>query len=117
MVVIDGMSLRMTAEQLGVSEMTVQRRVKRGLNNIAMGLLDDQAEYDATRGIGFGLHRNGSGRGDSLFRALPLAPGSAHDFRPVGHPSPMEDRVQGFKAPRFSIQPFARASLRATPRR
>jgi len=44
MVVIDGMSLRMTAEQLGVSAMTVQRRVKRGLNNIARGLRGDQAD-------------------------------------------------------------------------
>jgi len=33
-----------TAQQLGVSAMTVQRRVKRGLNNIAMGLRDDQAD-------------------------------------------------------------------------
>ena len=32
MVVIDGMSLRKTAQQLGISAMTVQRRVKRGLN-------------------------------------------------------------------------------------
>ena len=31
MVVIDGMSLRQTARLLGVSAMTVQRRVKRGL--------------------------------------------------------------------------------------
>ena len=44
MVVIEGMSLRVTAQQLGVSAMTVQRRVKRGLNNIAMGLRDDQAD-------------------------------------------------------------------------
>ena len=35
MVVIDGMSLRQTPQQLGVSAMTVQRRVKRGLNTIA----------------------------------------------------------------------------------
>ena len=38
MVVIEGMSLRKTALQLGVSAMTVQRRVKRGLRNIANGL-------------------------------------------------------------------------------
>ena len=44
MVVIEGMSLRVTAQQLEVSAMTVQRRVKRGLNNIAMGLRDDQAD-------------------------------------------------------------------------
>ena len=44
MVVIEGMSLRVTAQQLGVSAMTVQRRVKRGLYNIAMGLRDDQAD-------------------------------------------------------------------------
>ena len=31
MVVLDGMSLRQTAQQLDVSAMTVQRRVKRGL--------------------------------------------------------------------------------------
>ena len=35
MVVIDGMSLRQTAQQLEVSAMTVQRRVKRGLNTLA----------------------------------------------------------------------------------
>ena len=35
MVVIDGMSLRQTAQQLDVSAMTVQRRVKRGLNTLA----------------------------------------------------------------------------------
>ena len=35
MVVIDGMSLRRTAQQLDVSAMTVQRRVKRGLNTLA----------------------------------------------------------------------------------
>ena len=34
MVVLDGMSLRQTAQQLDVSAMTVQRRVKRGLNNL-----------------------------------------------------------------------------------
>ena len=42
MVVIDGMSLRTTAQQLGVSAMTVQRRVKRGLNSIAIGLRESQ---------------------------------------------------------------------------
>ena len=42
MVVIDGMSLRKTARQLGISAMTVQRRVKRGLNSITTGLSDDQ---------------------------------------------------------------------------
>ena len=35
MVVLDGMSLRQTAQQLDVSAMTVQRRVKRGLNTLA----------------------------------------------------------------------------------
>ena len=35
MVVIDGMSLRQTAQRLDVSAMTVQRRVKRGLNTLA----------------------------------------------------------------------------------
>ena len=35
MVVLDGMSLRQTAQQLEVSAMTVQRRVKRGLNILA----------------------------------------------------------------------------------
>ena len=35
MVVLDGMSLRQTAQQLEVSAMTVQRRVKRGLNTLA----------------------------------------------------------------------------------
>ena len=38
MVVIDGMSLRQTARLLGFSAMTVQRRVKRGLNTIAKRL-------------------------------------------------------------------------------
>ena len=45
MVVIDGMSLRKTAKQLGVSAMTVQRRVKRGLNTIATKL--NAAQPDA----------------------------------------------------------------------
>ena len=35
MVVIDGMSLRQSAQLLDVSAMTVQRRVKRGLNTLA----------------------------------------------------------------------------------
>lgn len=42
MVVIDGMSLRQTAQQLGVSAMTVQRRVKRGLSSLARGLKEGQ---------------------------------------------------------------------------
>ena len=44
MVVIDGMSLRQTAQRLGVSAMTVQRRVKRGLNTIAKRLNAAQPE-------------------------------------------------------------------------
>ena len=44
MVVIDGMSLRQTARLLGVSAMTVQRRVKRGLNTIAKRLNDAQPD-------------------------------------------------------------------------
>jgi len=44
MVVIDGLSLRKTAQHLGVSAMTVQRRVKRGLNGIARGLSKCQAD-------------------------------------------------------------------------
>ena len=44
MVVIDGMSLRQTARLLGVSAMTVQRRVKRGLNTIAKRLNAAQPE-------------------------------------------------------------------------
>lgn len=43
MVVIDGLSLRKTAQHLGISAMTVQRRVKRGLNSIAAGLHGRQA--------------------------------------------------------------------------
>ncbi len=43
MVVIDGMSLRQTARQLGISAMTVQRRVKSGLNSLASKLNEDQA--------------------------------------------------------------------------
>ena len=43
MVVIDGLSLRKTGQQLGVSAMTVQRRVKRGLNSLAIELNGDQA--------------------------------------------------------------------------
>ena len=45
MVAIDGMSLRQTAQMLGVSAMTVQRRVKRGLNTIAKQL--NAAQPDA----------------------------------------------------------------------
>ena len=45
MVVIDGMSLRQTARLLGVSAMTVQRCVKRGLNTIAKKL--NAAQPDA----------------------------------------------------------------------
>ncbi len=45
MVVIDGMSLRQTARLLGVSAMTVQRRVKRDLNTIAKKL--NAAQPDA----------------------------------------------------------------------
>ena len=37
-VVIDGMSLWQAAQQLDVSAMTVQRRVKRGLNSLAKEL-------------------------------------------------------------------------------
>ena len=44
MVVIDGMSLRQTARLLGVSAMTVQRRVKRGLNTIAKKLNASQPD-------------------------------------------------------------------------
>ena len=44
MVVIDGMSLRQTARLLGVSAMTVQRRVKFGLNTIAQKLNDVQPD-------------------------------------------------------------------------
>lgn len=44
MVVIDGMCLRQTARLLGVSAMTVQRRVKRGLNTIAQKLNDAQPD-------------------------------------------------------------------------
>ena len=35
MVVIDGMSLRLIAQQLDVSAMTIKRRLKRGLNTLA----------------------------------------------------------------------------------
>ena len=44
-VAIDGISLRQTALMLGVSAMTVQRRVKRGLNTIAKQL--NAAQPDA----------------------------------------------------------------------
>ena len=43
MVVIDGLSLRKTAQHLGVSAMTVQRRVKRCLNSMAIELNKSQA--------------------------------------------------------------------------
>jgi RNA polymerase sigma-B factor len=43
MVVIDGMSLRQTARKLGISAMTVQRRVKSGLKSLASKLNEDQA--------------------------------------------------------------------------
>ena len=42
MVVIDGLSLRKTAQHLGISAMTVQRRVKRGLHRISAGLREGQ---------------------------------------------------------------------------
>ena len=45
MVIIDGMSLRQTAQQLGISAMTVQRRVKRGLNSLSRVL--NAAQLDA----------------------------------------------------------------------
>ena len=45
MVVIDGMSLRQTARLLGISAMTAQRRVKRGLNTIGKQL--NAAQPDA----------------------------------------------------------------------
>ena len=44
MVVIDGMSLRQAAQLLDVSAMTVQRRVKRGLNTLANKLKDAQLD-------------------------------------------------------------------------
>ena len=44
-VLIDGMSLRQTAQQLGNSAMTVQRRVKRGLNSLSKEL--NAAQLDA----------------------------------------------------------------------
>jgi RNA polymerase sigma-B factor len=45
MVIIDGMSLRQTAQQLCISAMTVQRRVKRGLNSLSREL--NAAQLDA----------------------------------------------------------------------
>ena len=42
-VVIEGLSLRQAGLQLGISAMTVQRRVKRGLNRLARELKEDQA--------------------------------------------------------------------------
>ena len=44
MVVIEGMSLSQTAQLIGVFTMTVQRRVKRGLNTIAKKLNDAQPD-------------------------------------------------------------------------
>ena len=44
-VVIDGTSLRQTAQQLGISAMTVHRRVKRGLNSLSKEL--NAAQLDA----------------------------------------------------------------------
>ena len=51
MVVIDGMSLRQTAQQLDVSAMKVQRRVKRGLNTLAKELKAAQLGACASRSI------------------------------------------------------------------
>ena len=51
MVVLDGMSLRQTAQQLEVSAMTVQRRVKRGLNTLANELKAAQLGALASRSI------------------------------------------------------------------
>ena len=45
MVVIDGMSLRQTAQQVGISAMTVQRGVKRGLKSLFKDL--NAAQLDA----------------------------------------------------------------------
>ena len=45
MVVIEGMSLRLPGQLIGASAMTVQRRVKRGLNTIAKKL--NAAQPDA----------------------------------------------------------------------
>ena len=45
MVVIEGMGLRQTAQLRGISAMTVQRRVKRGINTIAKKL--NAAQPDA----------------------------------------------------------------------
>ena len=50
-VVIEGLSLRQAALQLGISAMTVQRRVKRGLNRLARELKEDQAGVCASRSI------------------------------------------------------------------
>ena len=43
-VVIDGMSLRQTAQQLDVSAITIWRHVKRGLNTLAKGLKTAQLD-------------------------------------------------------------------------
>ena len=51
MVVLDGMSLRQTAQQLEVSAMTVQRRVKRGLNTLTNELKAAQLGACASRSI------------------------------------------------------------------
>ncbi len=51
MVVLDGMSLRQTDQQLEVSAMTVQRRVKRGLNTLANELKAAQLGALASRSI------------------------------------------------------------------
>ena len=44
-VLIDGMSLRQTAQQLGISAMTIQRRIKRGLKSLSKDL--NAAQLDA----------------------------------------------------------------------
>ena len=43
-VVIEGRSLRKTGNALGVSGMTIQRRVKRGLKQLAIGMARSQPE-------------------------------------------------------------------------
>ena len=43
-VVIEGRSLRQTGTALGVSGMTIQRRVKRGLKHLAIGMASSQPE-------------------------------------------------------------------------
>ena len=44
-VLIDGMSLTQTAQQLGISAMTIQRRIKRGLKSLSKDL--NAAQLDA----------------------------------------------------------------------